>query len=161
MHFLWVEDCSSHFLLEWGLMVGVTCITMCDTTSVPLQVCILKSNTPPLFLPAFSHCLLPVLPSPPSFHYYDPFQLLFPHTDPITHPSSFSPFFPSVVLLFFLCTKCFRFIICILWCMGTIMFFIMEKMRDLFLLPVCFLIPFLNWYCNISMQGTVQWIIFI
>lgn len=35
------------------------------------------------------------------------------------------------------------------------------KMRDLFLLLVCFIIPFLNWYCNISMQGTVRWIVFI
>lgn len=103
----------------------------------------ISNQTHPLFLPAFPHRRQrpPTTPAPPP---PPPFSQIWSLSTPLlcpTPPASFpslplappspppSPFFPSVCLSPFLfrCTKCFKFIICILWCMGTIMFFIMEK----------------------------------
>lgn len=105
-----------------------------------------KSNAPPFSTsipsppPTSPHHprTAPAPPPPP------PFSQIWSLSTPLlcpTPPASFPslplappsppppPFFPSVCLSPFLfrCTKCFKFIICILWCMGTIMFFIMEK----------------------------------
>lgn len=90
------------------------------------------SSLPPLPPPPPPLCLpTPFLPFSQIWSLSTPLLCPTPPTHlPPNHPSTSTSllFFSSVLfLLFFLCKKCFKFIICILWCMGTIMFFIMEK----------------------------------
>lgn len=127
----------------WG--GGETRITMCDTTSVSTRSEFQIKRTPFFYQHSLTAANVPPPPPPaPAPPPPPPFSQIWSLSTPLlcpTPPASFPslplappsppppPFFPSVCLSPFLfrCTKCFKFIICILWCMGTIMFFIMEK----------------------------------
>lgn len=118
---------------------------------------VLLCVTPPLFPPGlnfksnapFFH------PSPPP-----PFsQIPSLSPPPLSEPPP-SPSLPSPCAIFFSLSfplyKVFQIYHLYIMTYGYDNVLYYGKMRDLFLLLVCFIIPFLNWYCNISMQGTVR-----
>lgn len=122
---LWESDIQTAALAH--SRGGKTRITMCGTTSVSTRSEFQIKRTPFFYehsliaSPSLSSFSLP----PPIFSDTIPFNSSPLSNSPHQHHRHLFP--PLSFLLFFCCTKCFKFIICILWCMGTIMFFIMEK----------------------------------